>query len=97
MLGSKSIFWLGTLDRQLPSSDKLKSYDAGKDCSQEEKGVTEDGWLDGITDSMGTSLSRLQEMVKDSNLVCCGPWGRTASETTELLSNTTKRWHCNQA
>ena len=32
-------------------------------------------WLDGITDSMDMSLSKL---------VCCLPWGRKESDTTEL-------------
>ena len=39
-------------------------------------------WLDGITDSMGVSLSELQEFVMD-NLACCDSWGRKESDTTE--------------
>ena len=42
-------------------------------------------WLDGITDSMDISLSKVQELVGDGqrSLVCCGPWGLKESDTNE--------------
>ena len=40
-------------------------------------------WLDGITDSMDMSLSKVWELVKDGeDCVCCSPWGQKALETT---------------
>ena len=45
-------------------------------------------WLDGITNSMDMSLSKLRKMVKGS-LACCSPWGHKESDMTERLNNRT--------
>ena len=38
-------------------------------------------WLDGITDLMDMSLSKLQEMVMgQGTLACCSPWGHKESD-----------------
>ena len=42
-----------------------KAPDAGKDWEQEAKEVTEDEMVDGMTNSMDMSLSKLGERVKD--------------------------------
>ena len=44
-----------------------KDCEAGKDWGQEEKGMR---WLDDITDSMDTSLSKFCETAKDGKACC---------------------------
>ena len=43
-------------------------------------------WLDGITDSMDTSLGELQELVTKGGLACCDSWGRKELDMTEQLN-----------
>ena len=44
-------------------------------------------WLDGITDSMDMSLSRLRELVMNREAwLCCSPWGRKELDITEWLN-----------
>ena len=61
-----------------------KDPDAGNDWRQEEKGMTEDEmvgwhhWLDGYEFEQALGVAERQ-----GSLVCCSPWGRKESDTTE--------------
>ena len=63
-----------------------KDFDAGRDWGQEEKGMTEDEmagwhhWLDGCESEWTPGVGD-----KQGSLACCSSWGRTESDTTELL------------
>ena len=48
--------------------------------------MTKMRWLDGITDSMDMSLSKLQEMVKDRK-AWCAPWDHIKSSSVTELSH----------
>ena len=58
-----------------------KTLMLGKIEGRRRKGQERMRWLDGITNSVDRSLSKLQETVKGS-LACYSPWGHKESNTT---------------
>ena len=74
----------------MQKADSLeKTVTVGKIGGRRRRGRQRMRWLDGMTDSMDMSLSKLWEMVKDrGSLVCCSLWDHKESDMPERLNNT---------
>ena len=76
--------YFGHLMRRVDSLEKTLML--GRIGGRRRRGRQRLRWLDGIIDLMDVSLGKLQELVMDRGLACCGSWGRKELDMTERLN-----------